>query len=79
MIPTSAQLRHACGLVKWSPLMLVWNVKISHDSARKICGGYDTATVPEEHRQAIQGALVAAGIEFGGDGAGVRLRKVDPA
>ncbi len=58
--------------------MLVWNAKVSHDSAGKICGGYDTATVPEDHLQAIQVALEAAGIEFDGEGAGVRLRKAEP-
>ena len=77
MILTAAQVRQACALLQWSSLMLVWNAKISHESARKICEGYDTASVPEEQLQAVQGALEAAGIEFGGGGSDVRLRKVE--
>ena len=75
---SAAQFRHACALLNWSQLMLVWNARISHESARRILMGYETADLPEEHLQSVKQALEAAGIEFvpdDGKGPRVYLRK----
>lgn len=75
---SSAQMRAARALLRWSALDLAKASKVGVATIRRVevKEGELSATLANE--AALRGALEAAGVEFideNGEGAGVRLRK----
>jgi hypothetical protein len=75
---SSAQLRAARALLRWSALDLAKNSKIGVATIRRVEVLDGDIPVTPANELAIRRALEAAGVEFideNGGGAGVRLRK----
>lgn len=76
---TSAQCRAARALINWSQQELAEHSKIGNATIRN----FESGKSSPQHAtlDVLRRALEAAGVEFipeNGDGAGVRLRKVEP-
>lgn len=78
---SSAQLRAARALLRWSALDLAKAAKIGVATIRRVEVIDGVIPVTQANELAIRRALEAAGVEFideNGGGAGVRLRKPKP-
>jgi hypothetical protein len=75
---SSAQLRAARALLRWSALDLAQASKVGVATIRRVEVMEGDIPVTSANQAAIRGALEAAGVEFideNGGGPGVRLRK----
>lgn len=75
---SSAQLRAARALVRWSALDLAKASRVGVATIRRVEVVEGEIPVTQANEAALRGALESAGVEFideNGSGAGVRIRK----